>query len=633
MVDYSNPLEMDKNMKRKIDKKGTLLSAIFAKKLSTWLVVLLLISLIPVVIPVVKISQASSVSWYVATTGSDSAAGDISNPFKTIQQGVNKAQPGDTIYVRGGTYNKWVQMVRSGTAGSPITIAGYPGETAIIDGTGVSTGGDPIVWTKAYSYLTFKDFTIQNVPNSFGLGTNYDESTSPSHDITIYGCHFKNVLSNAIYFWKQSNTATYPMTNMIVSHCSFDTIQTTGSSNECCTFRGCKNSLFEYNTMTNIRQIGVGICESTYCTIDHNTIDGSAMRSVAACIYVDGGQESGAKSSYITVSNNYVYGSGQCIGYGIEASNAVVDHLTIVNNVISTTNSGILTVNEASGTFSNVVIIHNTIVGGSGIQVSSANIVANNIVYGGSIYAANAIIINNLATNPLFVSPGSNFHLQAGSPAIGAASSTYVSSAYHSLTDFDGKTRVTPYDIGAYEYDGTGSGGSGSGSSGSGSSGSASPVISQVGLTNSSTLDIAAGYGWENFTCVVTDNDGESTVLLQLTNPDQSTTNIPMTKKTGTTTYYTQQSLNKKGEYSYRFQVTDTNENIVLSSSYTFSLLPDWDINNDGIVTISDLVLVSNHYGETGPKGWIPEDVDHNGIVQSLDIVLVANNFEKSWWT
>jgi hypothetical protein len=158
-------------------------------------------------------------------------------------------------------------------------------------------------------------------------------------------------------------------------------------------------------------------------------------------------------------------------------------------------------------------------------------------------------------------------------------------------------------------------------------------MISQEIITTSSTLDIVAGHGWENFTCLVTDNDGESTVLLQLTNPDGSTTSIPMIKKTGTTTYYANQSLHQSGEYIYQYQVTDTSGIIAYSSSHTFSLQPDWDINNDGIVTIQDLVLVSNHYGETGDKGWIREDVDNNGIIQTLDIVLVSNHFGKSWWS
>jgi len=105
-----------------------------------------------------------------------------------------------------------------------------------------------------------------------------------------------------------------------------------------------------------------------------------------------------------------------------------------------------------------------------------------------------------------------------------------------------------------------------------------------------------------------------------------------MIKKIGTTTYYANQSLSQLGNYSYRIQATDTSNNVALSSSHTFSLPPNWDINNDGVVTILDLVLVSNQYGETGDPGWIREDVDNNGVIQALDIVLVSGNFGESWW-
>jgi hypothetical protein len=158
------------------------------------------------------------------------------------------------------------------------------------------------------------------------------------------------------------------------------------------------------------------------------------------------------------------------------------------------------------------------------------------------------------------------------------------------------------------------------------------PVISQVDIMTSNPIDVLAGYGWENITCVVTDNVEVSAVLLKCTNPDQSTSNIPMIKKTGTSTYYTNQSLHQPGNYTYRIQATDTSNNVVLSSSYILSLPPNWDIDHDGVVTILDLVLVSNHYAETGYNGWIQEDVDNNGVIQSLDIVLVSEHFGESWW-
>ena len=43
-------------------------------------------------------------------------------------------QPGDTLYLRGGTYYECVTLTVAGTAGKPITIRSYPGEVAILDG-------------------------------------------------------------------------------------------------------------------------------------------------------------------------------------------------------------------------------------------------------------------------------------------------------------------------------------------------------------------------------------------------------------------------------------------------------------------------------------------------------------------
>jgi hypothetical protein len=47
---------------------------------------------------------------------------------------------------------------------------------------------------------------------------------------------------------------------------------------------------------------------------------------------------------------------------------------------------------------------------------------------------------------------------------------------------------------------------------------------------------------------------------------------------------------------------------------------------------IFDLMLVSNHYGETGASGWIREDVDNNGAIQVLDLVFAADHYSNSWW-
>jgi hypothetical protein len=51
------------------------------------------------------------------------------------------------------------------------------------------------------------------------------------------------------------------------------------------------------------------------------------------------------------------------------------------------------------------------------------------------------------------------------------------------------------------------------------------------------------------------------------------------------------------------------------------------DVNGDGHVNALDLVLVGQHFGESGPPGWIPEDVNVDGFVDVLDIILIFQNW------
>ena len=73
---------------------------------------------------------------FVSPTGSDSAAGSITAPLKSIQSAVTLATPGSTIFLRAGTFalSANVQFTKSGTAALPYTISAYESEKVIIDG-------------------------------------------------------------------------------------------------------------------------------------------------------------------------------------------------------------------------------------------------------------------------------------------------------------------------------------------------------------------------------------------------------------------------------------------------------------------------------------------------------------------
>ena len=65
---------------------------------------------------------------------------------------------------------------------------------------------------------------------------------------------------------------------------------------------------------------------------------------------------------------------------------------------------------------------------------------------------------------------------------------------------------------------------------------------------------------------------------------------------------------------------------VVYNGEVEVDLTP-WDVNDDGCVDISDLVLVAQHWGETGLPGWIPEDANDDGVIDISDLVIVAQHW------
>ncbi|MEW6128939.1 MAG: PKD domain-containing protein [Acidobacteriota bacterium] len=77
----------------------------------------------------VAVQEANAAIWYVSTTGNDANSGSLSAPVATLRKAHELAAPGDTIYLRGGTYTqtRYLWLDKAG-----IAISSYPGENAII---------------------------------------------------------------------------------------------------------------------------------------------------------------------------------------------------------------------------------------------------------------------------------------------------------------------------------------------------------------------------------------------------------------------------------------------------------------------------------------------------------------------
>jgi hypothetical protein len=106
----------------------------------------------------------NNTSFYVSTTGSDTNAGTQAAPWRTIQHAADVARPGNTVNVRGGTYEELVTIKSSGNATEGyITFRSYPGETAVLDAEHFTPSGRSAVLSiHDKSYVRIEGFEIRN---------------------------------------------------------------------------------------------------------------------------------------------------------------------------------------------------------------------------------------------------------------------------------------------------------------------------------------------------------------------------------------------------------------------------------------------------------------------------------------
>ena len=115
-----------------------------------------------------KVTLPTGNNWYAATNGSSSGNGSITNPW-TLQTALNHpsvVHPGDTIWVRGGSYYGNYMSWLNGTSAAPIIVRAYPGERAIIDRNSITNDGGYGPLTTQGQYVWFWGLEITNSQSS-----------------------------------------------------------------------------------------------------------------------------------------------------------------------------------------------------------------------------------------------------------------------------------------------------------------------------------------------------------------------------------------------------------------------------------------------------------------------------------
>jgi Protein of unknown function (DUF1565) len=401
------------------------------------------------------VTLGNGAAFYVSTTGSDSNSGSFASPWRTIQHAANSAGPGSTVYVMGGVYHETVTLPASGSASAGyIVFESYPGQTAVLDGTGLSIpGGQYGLFTiQNQSYIAISGFEIRNystnstsaVPVGIyitGADSFIQILGNHIHDIftTARGCN-ANALGMAVY----GSSAPASINNLTISGNQIDHL-TTGCS-ESLSLDGnvenwsVTNNLIHDNNNIGIDAIGFeGVSPNpVYDQARNGEISGNIVYNITSYdnpaygaqyaadgIYVDGGAR-------ITVERNVVHHADLALEMASEHYSHVTSYVTARSNLIYRSNSAGVSIGGYSagvGGTDHCNIVNNTLFAndtrntGSGefqIQYyATNNIFENNIVNAG----AQSLFVHNYTASS--ANPAAMDYNLYFSPA-GAAQGTWV---------------------------------------------------------------------------------------------------------------------------------------------------------------------------------------------------------------
>ncbi|GAA4047975.1 hypothetical protein GCM10022409_37890 [Hymenobacter glaciei] len=414
--------------------------------------------------------------------GNNSNPGTLALPYATIQYAANLVLPGDTVFVRGGTYTNAcstchvASITRPGTASKWIVFLNYPGERPLLqfDGWGgfqVRPGG---------AYIEVNGFRMQGPAARLTLAAALTQNQSCNPDGTKQAGDF-NPLYNGHGIEANGRDATSTLgrphhlrfLNNEVFECGaagINTIQCdyiTVSNN--LIYNNCWYTLFGTSAISLYQNWNSDFKRGYHNVVRNNRCFGNRLyvKWYRECAIYDGngiiiddsrnsqnGSTLGAFQGRTLITNNVLAGNG---GSGIHAYQS--DHIEIVNNTAyQNSQTPEINAGEILGyNVSDVFIGNNIIVALADNRLNTAtgnqNVTyRNNLFFGGTTAAV--LGLAPVQADPLFRNANTSwatadFHLLAGSPAIDAGTATSAPA-----TDFDGRARPqgAGYDIGAFEY-------------------------------------------------------------------------------------------------------------------------------------------------------------------------------------
>ena len=387
--------------------------------------------------------KALAKNYYVSPAGSETNMGTIGKPFRTIKLAAIVAQPGDTVFIREGTYPNLDFINLQGAPGFPIVFKAYPGERVVIDRHAEGSGPYYVINLRGVcKYLVFDGLEVTDSDPLIDTLRALD--ISKANDLARLIMHYDKLLYRDGIKINRNPTGEVPhhitFKNMEVHHLLGVGFSATAGHH----FEFLNNHVYDLGWPRS----GYGF----YTNGEYILYKGNVIHDCAYGFHI-------TKNYYSIFEGNILYNNGGTYfhmssrnvkndGYGLRIWGGGTGN--IIRNNIAYDNWAGIRINSTDTRILNNTLYNNRM----GILVDGAKnaTVRNNICFKntGRISAGSGNSVDhNLEEDPLFVDAANHdFRLRPSSPAIDAGMP-------HPdvIDDIDGtpRPRGAALDIGAYE--------------------------------------------------------------------------------------------------------------------------------------------------------------------------------------